>query len=204
MPVHRISDIRRGGRVGRTHHLKTEGNAMNTSVQAALENARQKLAAQEAAQREELALYFDLYTRDYAPDGTLSEEYCYYDSQDEPKRYFRKVAIPLSDEEMAQLMQMRAQLEASAPKVQAAQRDATEHRKSIFGQVLYVAGSLGLILTVGLYIATRFSSDLYAFGFMEGLWTYMLGACVSLIFMGLGKGLMLLTDIANRTRSLDA
>lgn len=176
---------------------------MNDLIQGALEKARQKLAVQEAAQREELALYFDLYTREYAPDGLLTEEYCYFDSEDEPKRYFRKVALSLSDEEMAQLMQMRAQLEASAPKAQAVQHDAAKRRKPILGQALYVAGCLGLVLTVGLTIADWFINSISALFVTSGLSMFLTFVCTSLMFMGVGKGLIILTDIDNRTRSQD-
>ena len=89
---------------------------MNDLIQGALEKAQQKLMVQEGAQREELALYFDLYTREYSPDGALTEEYCYYDGEEESKRYFRKVAMPLSDEEAARLADMRAKLEATHQK----------------------------------------------------------------------------------------
>ena len=176
---------------------------MNDLVQRALDQAKQKLTVQEAAQREALALYFDLYTRAYSPDGTLTEEYCYYDSEEEPMRYFRKDALPLSDEEVEQLMRMRAQLEATAPKKQAVQQDAPKPRKAILGKVLYVIGAVGLILTVGLWISQNFIDGLYLSFLAEGLSTYIRWAFLCAIFMGVGKALILLTGIDNRARSQD-
>ncbi len=174
---------------------------MNDLVERALEKAGQKLAAQEAAQREALALYFDLYTRASSPDGRLTEEYCYFDSEEEPMRYFRKDALPLSDEEMEQLLWMRAQLEATAPKQQAEQHNAPEPRKPVLGQVLYMIGCVALILTVGLWISQNFIVGLHLDFLADGLSTYLTWACIWTAFIGAGKALILLTGIDNRTRS---
>ncbi len=172
---------------------------MNASVQGALEKAQAKLQAQEKAQREALALYFDLYTREYAPDGALTEEYCYYDGEEEPKRYFRKVAMPLTDEEFARLADMRAKLEATAPKTEAGEDDAPVRRKPILGQILYVVGIIGLFATAILAVTSWFTNTYLPFGIVGGLSMLVTGVGISLVFLGLGKGLILLTRIDQKT-----
>lgn len=178
---------------------------MNEAVQKALEKSWDKLQTQKQQQRDELALYFNLYTRDYAPDGKYSETYGFYDGKDNPRRYFRKIPQPLTDEEVAQLTEMRTQLEASAPKKQPAKVVKKPMDFTAIGPAFYLIGVLICIIAAIMGVATGNNNSILGSDMARQMgWSvFFVGVCIALLFLAIGKALMLLQDIANNTRTLD-
>ena len=188
-----------GGRRSRTHHQTMGGKAMNASVQGALEKAQEKLQAQEKAQRDALALYFDLYTREYAPDGKFSAEYCFYSSKDETPRYFRKVPQPLTDGEAQALQAARAELDASAPQTRSAPEAKT--RITGIGAVLRpLAVGIGILTAAICVIFILFAPafDEWSIVFVSVIAIY--GSFAALLLAALGDALHWLQTIAGHLR----
>ena len=77
--------------------------------------------------------------------------------------------------------------------------------KITFGSVLFVIGAIDLIVTVVTSVASlRVSQGNSFFMGAELVWiSFQLGGFVGLMFMALGKGLMLLQELVNRTHPQD-
>lgn len=173
---------------------------MNEAVEKALAKSWNRLQEQKQQQQDELALYFNLYTREYAPDGKNSETYNFFDSKEQPVRYFRKIPQQLSLDEIEALKNMRADLEATAPKKLEETKVGEVTEKTTFTGILYyVFGFLGLLVTfLALVIPGGSSFDMLT-GVMR-IAMITTGILSALGFFAVGKALLLLQDIANNTR----
>jgi len=173
---------------------------MNGAVEKALEKSWNRLQQQKQQQQDELALYFNLYTREYAPDGKNSETYHFFDSKEQPVRYFRKVPQQLSPEEVEALKNMRADLEATAPKKpEETKGEEVAEKTTITGSLYYTLGFLGLFATfLALVIPGGSSYDMLTGAMRVAM--MITGILSALGFFAVGKALLLLQDIANHTR----
>ena len=172
---------------------------MNDLVQGALVKAQQRLQAQEQARREELALYFDLYTREYAPDGLYTPVFCFYDKNDTPRRHFRKVPQPLTDEEAQALQVARAQLDATASQTRRA--PDVKVRMTGVGTVLRPLGvGIGILTAAICVIFILFAPafDEWSIVFVSVIAIY--GSFAALLLVALGDALHWLQTIAGHLR----
>jgi len=173
---------------------------MNGAVEKALEKSWNRLQQQKQQQQDELALYFNLYTREYAPDGKNSETYNFFDSKEQPVRYFRKVPQQLSLEEVEALKNMRADLEATTPKKPEEKKvEEVAEKTTITGILYYIVGCLGILFTLYAFALQNGSSydailNIFRFAMI------VTGILSTLSFFAIGKALLLLQDIANNTR----
>lgn len=99
---------------------------------------------------------------------------------------------------------MRATVQPSADQGKAA--PGHKHKwKVTFGSVLFVIGAIDLIVTVATSVASLSVGKGNSFLMDTQLvWiTFQLGGFVGIMFMALGKGLMLLQELVNRTHPQD-
>lgn len=173
---------------------------MNQEVQMALENAQQKLQERKQQLRDELALYFKLYTRDYAPDGKFSDTYSFFDSTERPLCYFRKVPQPLTDEEAEALQAMREKMEAAGVQTSAAAKpDADDEKAPVTGIMYHRIGMAILVLALVVLIVSIFSYKGLAVVSLV-LPMMMVAIPSAMIFFAISKVLMLLQKIASNTK----
>lgn len=174
---------------------------MNEAVQNALAKANLKLAENKQNQRDALALYFNLYTRDYAPDGKYTEKYCYYDTADEEPAYFQRLPQPLTDEEATALSAMRVELEATQQGIEPEKIDQSEaNRNTTTGNAYQAIGVLLIAAAVlaAIVIGTSYSMFGYASASVA-IAVLVTGVLSAMGFFAIGKALMLLQEIANNT-----
>ena len=88
------------------------GIGMDSAVEKALDSAQKKLKAYHQREKDEIALYFNLYEREYSANGRMDKVHFYYAEGEQPVRYFRKIPKPLTEEEFQQLSNMKLQLDA--------------------------------------------------------------------------------------------
>lgn len=174
---------------------------MNENVEKALEKSRQRLNTCQKDRRDKLALYFNLYTRDYAPDGRYSEVYCFYDSKESLPRYFKKIAQELTDEEYTALTAMRDKLEAARPENEPKQTVSDTEKKGTAIGAIYTVLGVAIIL-VALIAAISVGSSRMFYGYDAtaiGIAVFVGGLLSSLTFFAIGKALSLLQEIASNT-----
>ena len=75
---------------------------MHEKVAAYLAEQRRAAAAAEAQERERTLMDLELYEAEYMPEGGEAAE---YPELDDTGRRWRKIAIPVTDEEWAQIQQ---------------------------------------------------------------------------------------------------
>jgi hypothetical protein len=179
----------------------TGGAIMNEKVEQALERSRQKVRDQQKQKRNDLALYFNLYTREYAPDGRYSEIYCFFDSKEQPPRYFRKVAQELTDEEFTALAAMQIELEAARPENEPkTTTSGIEQRGTTIGSIYMGLGVTVIIIALIAALSVGSSNLFYGYDRTTvGIVVFVVGLLSSLTFFAIGKALTLLQEISNNT-----
>ncbi|MDD3921165.1 MAG: hypothetical protein PHO41_08360 [Eubacteriales bacterium] len=150
--------------------------------------------------KDALALRFNLYDRDYAPDGKFSDDYPFYSKNDNPARFFRKIPLALAEEEYSALKQLAEQLDAEKP-TQATPEG--ESRTATIASVYNVIGILILTVSILIGLVAGFSGG-NALGYRTsgiiGFYVGIGGILSSLVFFAIAKTIHLLQEIANNTR----
>ena len=184
---------------------------MRPVVQAALDNAQAQLSEAKRKENEELALSFNLFEREYAPDGKYSEEYPFYSKKDNPPRYFRKVPLELSPDESEALRAMKALTAALPAQKEEIREDAAKEDQSLptpMSTVFNVIGIAVLVLTFLLAIGVGTgNSDMFAyFGYgtrgMTAVIVAVAGILQSILCFAIAKVISLLNAVAFNTRAL--
>lgn len=176
---------------------------MDAAVEKALEKAWYRVQEQKQLERDELAIYFDLYTRDYAPDGMYSATFCFYDKREQPPRYFRKVPRRLTDEEAQALKAMRAEVEASAPQRKETPKPVMleEVPKSSVGAAFHpIAVCVVIIAVVACALIIYNAKLLGDMAIPAAIGAAVSGLITALLFAAIGDALILLQTIADNTR----
>ena len=174
---------------------------MNEAVQNALTKANLKLAENKQSQRDALALYFNIYTRDYAPDGKYTEKYCYYDTRDKELKYFQRLPQPLTDEEATALSAMRVELEAAQQGIEPEKVDQSEaNRNTTTGNAYQAIGVLLIAAAVLAAFVIGTSNSMFGYASTAvAITVFVSGVLSAMGFFAIGKALLLLQEIANNT-----
>ena len=124
---------------------------MHEKVAAYLAEQRRAAAAAEAQERERTLMDLDLYEAEYMPEGGEVAE---YPELDDTGRRWRKVAIPVTDEEWAQIQQYAKKKD-----------DTLVGALKILGAItlaLTIFLSLAGLHLVGLYLGGMVTASLFA------------------------------------------
>ena len=96
-------------------------------IEEFLESQRKAIAAD----REEMLIALGLFEKEYAPDGKLSYQYKDFDIENGEKRYYRKKALPVTDEQWAEIVKTQEQLEEIEAR-EAAKEEAARKKEEKF------------------------------------------------------------------------
>jgi hypothetical protein len=181
---------------------------MKPIVESALRAAQERLDERQRNEYIDLALFYNLYEREYAPDGKFSEAYPFFSKSENPPRYFRKIPLALTSDEYQALRTMKAQM-AAMPAVAETPRGAGggEENHSLPTSLSTVFNGLGALVIIAGLVFCFVASSGGAFAYLGRTMQAMavagiITACAIQAFFlfAISKIISLLNAIAFNTR----